>query len=270
MDQELSLFADAEQTLSASDLERPLPDPNLPWDARGILQTSKFLLETQRLLRAWHNLAVEACNDNNAHARDAALGLILYHFICLNLTASFADIERLASRESLGASSWQQSLQTERCIRSRQETIFHSGQALRYLRAVNADARPWWWPTAVHRAILTLWAASTLGLSPWRQGSVDTQPGASMPASELSVVAIDNTAPENPAFGDANWSEKHMLVLARQDEGAVALSDAMGILQYGISLINSFPGSVEGEAVVAKLKALGQVWKGSNGSHVYL
>ncbi|KAM0248647.1 hypothetical protein ACHAQJ_009389 [Trichoderma viride] len=363
-DQELSLFYDVEQTLFASDLEQPLPDPNLPWNTRTMIQSSNLylidglypdvnteealgfelrptlnqllkdflhgtlpdrvpprhlqlllhplqalvhhsysllswarssssqvlietansnLLETQRLLRAWYCLAAEPCNEST-HTNDVAFGLILYHFIHLNLAARFVDIERLADRGSLSLSFWQQSLQNERCIHSRQEAIFHCGQALRYLRAANVDMRPWWWPTAVHRAILTLWAAATLGpgLSPennkaslfpledaWQQSSMDLEQETNMSTPELSIIAIDNTTPDDAVFSDTNWSEKHMLVLTRQDEGVVVLTDAMGILQYGIALINAFPSSFEGEAVIIKLKNIGQAWEASNGSHVY-
>lgn len=364
MDQELSLFHDTEQTLSACDLERPLPDPNLPWDTRNILQTSNLylldglyadvrteealdfefrptlnqlfkdflrgtlsnkvpprhlqlilqplqalvrhsqsllswarhtsspvlsetanstLLETQRLLRLWYSLAMEACNENVC-LHDIALGLILYHFTCLNLVASFVDIERLADRESLSISFWEQSLRNDRSIHSRQDAIFHCGQALRYLRDVNVDTPPWWWPTAVHRAILTLWAASILGPGPshdkptasafssnvsWPRDSMDIEPETDMSTPELSIVAIDNITAEDPALSDVNWGERHVLVLTRQDEGVVVLTEATDILQYGISLINAFPSSVEGEAVATKLKDLGQAWEGRNGGQVY-
>lgn len=361
MDQELSLFYDAEQTLSASDLERPLPDPNMSCDTRNICQASNLyliggtspntkpeqavalfelwptlnqilkdfvhgtllsrvpsrhlqlllhplqalvhhaqnlltlarcssspalsesantsLLETQRLLRAWHSLAIEDCNEN-VYMHDTTLSLIIYHFICLNLAASFVDIERLADRVNLSTSFWQRSLQNEKCIHNRQEAIFHCGQALRYLRAVNADLRPWWWPTAVHRAILTLWAASTLGSVPshdndnsktaqafpardvWPQGSMDIEPDTTTNMPTPDIIAIDNITPEDLVFSDAHWSERYMLVLTHQDEGVVALTDAMGILEYGISLIQAFPSSFEGAAVITKLKDLGRVWGG--------
>ncbi|PTB59668.1 hypothetical protein M431DRAFT_545211 [Trichoderma harzianum CBS 226.95] len=363
MDHELSLFHDTEQTISACDLERPLPDPTLPWDTKTLSQTSDLylldglydnikteealdfefrptlnqlfkdflhgtlsktiqprhlqlllhplqalvhhsqsllswakhsyspilsdaanstLLETQRLLQEWHNLAIESHNEN-LYTQDTTPALILYHFTCLNLVANFVDIERLADRESLSISFWQQSLQNERSIFNRQDAIYHCGQALRYLRAINDDMRPWWWPTAVHRAILTLWAASTLGSSPghgkpapfspkdpWPRDSMDVDPRMNMSASpELSIVVIDNIAPEDPVLSDANWSERHMLVLTGQDEGVVVLSDAMGILHYGVSLINTCPSSVEGEAVVTKLMDLGQAWEGNKSSQMY-
>ncbi|KAM6487947.1 hypothetical protein HDV62DRAFT_396665 [Trichoderma sp. SZMC 28011] len=240
------------------------------------------LLETQRLLREWHNLAMESHNEN-LYTQDTTPALILYHFTYLNLVANFVDIERLADRETLSITFWQQSLQNERSIFNRQDTIFHCGQALRYLRAINDDTRPWWWPKAVYRAILTLWAASTLGSSPshgkpapfspkdsWPRDSMDVDPRMNMPATpEPSIVAIDNIIPEDPVFNDANWSERHMLVLTRQDEGVVVLNDAMGILQYGISLINASLSSVEGEAVVTKLMDLGQAWEGNKSSQMY-
>ncbi|RFU77585.1 transcription factor cmr1 [Trichoderma arundinaceum] len=361
MDQELSLFYDAEQTLSASDLEIPLPDPRSLGDTRNILQNSSLymidglcqelktkevlgykshptlnqmlkdllhgtltgrippqhlqlllhplhalvrhsqgllswancshspvlsntansnLQETQRLLRAWYSLAMEASSENT-YMHDTRLGLILYHFICLKQVAAFPDIERLAGRENLSASFWQQSLQNERCVRSLQEPIFHCGQALRHLRAVSADTRPWWWPTAVHRAILTLWAVSILwpgsnndepkasAFSSWRQGSIGMEPETNMLTPEISIIAIDNITPEDHVFSDPEWSEKHMLVLNCQGEGSVALNDGMSILQYGVSLIHSFPSSFEGEAVVMKLKDVGQAWEGSSHGHVY-
>ncbi|PTB64209.1 hypothetical protein BBK36DRAFT_1178629 [Trichoderma citrinoviride] len=230
------------------------------------------LLETQRLLRAWYRLALEA-QDEHAYMPDAdtTLGMVLYHLICLNLAASFVDIERLADRKNIGIGFWQQSLQQERSIYSRQQAIFHCGQALRYLRAVSIDSLPWWWPTAVHRAITTLWAASILGSGPtsfWPRDAMDivesggTNSSVVAPAPEPSIIAIDNVAPEDPAFGDANWSERHLLVLTAQDEagGVVVLTDATAVLRYGISLIRAFSSSVDGEAVVTKLKDLGQAW----------
>ncbi|KAL7820344.1 hypothetical protein V8C44DRAFT_79414 [Trichoderma aethiopicum] len=371
IDQELSLFHDTEQTLSTCDLERPLPDPNISWNRRNIIQDSHLylcdglyadakaqeafeydfrptlnqfykdlihdtssgrvpprhlrlllhplqalahqsrrlvsfanddsssvlcevanstLLETQRLLRAWYRLAMEA-QEETAYMPDAdtTLGMILYHLICLNLVASFVDIERLAERKSVGVRFWQQSLQHERSIYSRQQAIFHCGQALRYLRAVSIDSLPWWWPTAVHRATMTLWAASILETGPGQNGGappvyspqdfwprdhmdhMDIESGANLPvATEPSIVAIDNVAPEDPAFSDANWSERHLLALTSQDEGTfVGLTDAMGILQYGISLIHAFPSSVEGEAMVTRLKELGQAWERSNTGQTY-
>ncbi|TFB06070.1 hypothetical protein CCMA1212_002197 [Trichoderma ghanense] len=359
-DQELSLFHDTEQTLSACDLERPLPEPNISWNTKHIIQDSHLylsgglyadakaqeafeydfrptlsqlfkdllhdtssgrvpprhlrlllhplqalvhqsqrllslanpdsssvlsqaansaLLETQRLLRAWYRVAMEA-QEETAYMPDAdtTLGMILYHLICLNLVANSVDVERLADRQSIGTGFWQQSLQHERSIYSRQQVIFHCGQALRYLRAVSIDSLPWWWPTAVQRAITTLWAASILGPGPsedkettpvyspkvfWPRDPMDieTATNLSVAPEPSSIIAIDNVAPEDPAFSDANWSERHLLVLTSRDEGVVVLTDAMGILQYGISLIHAFPSSVDGEAKVAKLKDLGQAWE---------
>ncbi|KAK4063296.1 transcriptional regulator family: Fungal Specific TF [Trichoderma aggressivum f. europaeum] len=363
MDHELSLLYDTAQTISACDLGRPLPDPELPWDTKNLSQTSNLylldglyadikteetldfeprptlnqlfkdflhgtlpkrvpprhlqlllhplqalvhhsqsllylakhsyspvlsdaansaLLESQRLLQEWHSLAMQ-CHTENLYPQDTTPALILYHFTCLNLVANFVDIERLADRESLSITFWQQSLQNERSIFNRQDAIFHCGQALRYLRAINDDAHPWWWSTAVHRAVLTLWAASTLGSSPshgkpapfspkapWPRDSMDVDPRMNMSATpEPSIVAIDNITPEDPVLGDADWSERHMLVLTRQDEGAVVLSDAVGILQYGISLIKAFPSSPGGEAVVTKYMDLGQAWEGNKSSQMY-
>ncbi|KAL7938904.1 hypothetical protein V8C35DRAFT_289506 [Trichoderma chlorosporum] len=364
LDQELSLFYDVEHSISACDFERLLPNPELPWDTKNILQTSgsyllgnlhvdirtdktldfesrstlnqlfkDFLhgtlsrrvpprhfelllhplqalvyhsksllswikhgyspllsdaaestkLEAQRLLQEWYNIAIEAYNEHLS-IHDTTLALILYHFTYLNLISDFVDIERLADRENLSISFWKQSLQEERSICNRQDTIFHCGQALRYLRAINANTRPWWWPTAVHRAVLTLWAASTLGsgtnhgkaavFSPkdsWPRDCMDVEAGIGMAATppKLSIVAIDSIAPEDPILSDANWSERHMLVLTREDKGVVILSDAMGILQYGVSLINAFPSSVDGEAVVTKLKELGQAWARNNSNQMY-
>lgn len=218
---------------------------------------------------------------------DTTLGMSLYHLICLNLVSSFVDIERLAERKSIGVGVgfWQQSLQHERSIYSRQQAIFHCGQALRYLRAVSIGSLPWWWPTAVHRAIMTLWAASILGTGPsqneevppiyspkefWPRDPMDVASETNFSvATEPTIIAIDNVAPEDSAFGDANWSERHLLVLSSRDEGVVVLTDGAGILQYGISLIHAFPSSVDGEAMVTRLKELGQAWKPSNSEQMY-
>ncbi|KAM0459583.1 hypothetical protein ACHAPV_005294 [Trichoderma viride] len=361
LDQELSLFHDVEQTLSLSDLARPLPDPKLPWYSRTIIQaTCSYLIggtysdginpeeqpsfefrqtlkqlfqdfihgtlservpprhlqlllhplqalayhsrgllscakstasvvldgiaassvtEMERLLQSWYMLATEPHVEEDTCSNEIRLGLILYHFISLNLVANLVGIEQLTDpgTGTLDIGCWQHFLQNQECFRNRQEAIFHCGQALRHLRAVGVHAaRPWWWPTAVQRAVLTLWVASHLApisscpnipeassVFPmedfWQQSScMDMAPE----TSELCIVAIDGAAPEDACFRDADWSEKCIPVLTRLDEGVVVLTDAMGILEYGVSLINAFPGSPEGEAVVSTLKDLGQVWQG--------
>lgn len=361
LDQELSLFHDVEQTLSLSDLARPLPDPKLPWYSRTIIQaTCSYLIggtysdginpeeqpsfefrqtlkqlfqdfihgtlservpprhlqlllhplqalayhsrgllscakstasvvldgiaassvtEMERLLQSWYMLATEPHVEEDTCSNEIRLGLILYHFISLNLVANLVGIEQLTDpgTGTLDIGCWQHFLQNQECFRNRQEAIFHCGQALRHLRAVGVHAaRPWWWPTAVQRAVLTLWVASHLApisscpnipeassVFPmedfWQQSScMDMAPE----TSELCIVAIDGAAPEDACFRDADWSEKCIPVLTRLDEGVVVLTDAMGILEYGVSLINAFPGSPEGEAVVSTLKGLGQVWEG--------
>ncbi|KAK1250542.1 hypothetical protein MKX08_010545 [Trichoderma sp. CBMAI-0020] len=358
LDQELSLFHDVEQTLSLSDVARPLPDSKLPWYSRTIIQaTCSYLisgtysdtinpeeppsfefrqtlkqlfqdfihgtlservpprhlqlllhplqalayhsrgllscakstssialggiaassvLETERLLQSWYMLATEPHDEGDTCANDMRLGLILYHFIALNLAANSVGIEQLTdpATGALDIGYWQHVVQNQECFRNRQDAIFHCGQALRHLRAVGIDAaRPWWWPTAVQRAILTLWAASHLApINPcpnipeassvfpmenfWQQSSsMDMAPE----PSELCIVAIDGAVPEDACFRDANWSETCIPVLTCSDEGVVVLADAMSILEYGISLINAFPGSPEGEAVVSMLKGLGHV-----------
>ncbi|KAK6452678.1 hypothetical protein FP744_10008929 [Trichoderma asperellum] len=244
----------------------------------GIAASS--VLETERLLRSWYILATEAHNEQEAYTNDTIVSLILYHFIFLNLAANLADIERLTNPGILDLTFWQRFLQNQGGFRSRQEAIFHCGQALRHLRGVGAAARPWWWPAAVRRAILTLWAASHLapvnadpnipGASSsvfpmedvWQQNPMDVVPETNLSAPGLCIVAIDGVAPEDACFRNTNWSEKYIPVLTRLDEGVVVLTDAMGILEYGISLINAFPRSPEGESVVAMLKGLGQAWEG--------
>lgn len=249
-----------------------------PSEALGRIATSS-VLETERLLQSWYMLATEPHGEEDTCSNDIRLGLILYHFISLNLAANLVGIEQLTDpgTSTLDIGCWQHFLQNQECFRSHRNALFHCGQALRHLRAVGVNvARPWWWPTAIQRAILTLWTASHLapisscptipeassvfpmeGL--WQQSSsIDMVPE----TSELCIVAIDGAAPEDVCFRDVNWSEKYIPVLTRLDEGVVVLTDAMGILEYGISLINVFPGSPGGEAVVSLLKGLGQVWEG--------
>lgn len=248
-----------------------------PSEALGRIATSS-VLETERLLQSWYMLATETHDAEDACSNDVRLGLILYHFISLNLAVNLVGIEQLTDpgTGTLDIGCWQHFLQNLEYFRNRQEAIFHCGQALRHLRAVGADAeRPWWWPTAVQRVILTLWTASHLAPI----SSCPSIPGASsvfpmedlwqqsssmdmaLETSGLCIVAIDGAAPEDACFHDTDWSEKYIPVLTRLDEGVVVLTDAMGILEYGISLINAFPAP-EGEAVVSMFRGLGQVWNG--------
>ncbi|KAI2470680.1 hypothetical protein F4781DRAFT_421088 [Annulohypoxylon bovei var. microspora] len=86
--------------------------------------------------------------------------LITFHVINLNTVASIPDIEELARRELSDGEIRQFSQEAGCFVHSPKEAIFHAGRILHLLRTLDRKTRPPWWPAALYRSTLCLWACS--------------------------------------------------------------------------------------------------------------
>ncbi|OTB20465.1 hypothetical protein K445DRAFT_86359 [Daldinia sp. EC12] len=98
--------------------------------------------------------------------------LITYHIIYLNTVTGFSDIESLARRR-LSDSRLQalSSSHVEQYIHCPDEALLHVGQILYLLRTLDKKVRPPWWPAALYRVTLTLWAISVFCGARWKLSS---------------------------------------------------------------------------------------------------
>jgi hypothetical protein len=114
--------------------------------------------EPRILLQQWYQISL--AQDQRQHqpvddAESSRLNLTLYHFLWLNTVADFGLVETYVYNDSSNKDP-----DVHRCIDDPVEARYHGALALRLLRTMSPELRPRWWPLAVYRATLILWAES--------------------------------------------------------------------------------------------------------------
>lgn len=224
--------------------------------------TLSRLEEVQQLLRKWFELTMTYYKANPA-CPVTRCNLVLYHLIALNAVTSFPEIERLARRENFDTTNtsphWELTLRHKRCIYSREEALFHSGQVFRHLRLMPNDRRPAWWATAMYRATLVVWVDSICKLDPNFQAADKTQQsGIGSPGAGL--VAIDQLPADDPTLGGYLYGSEGVGVLTRLDGGTFSLNKPEEILTYAVKNIESGFSSRIGDGIKRKIIALNNNW----------
>ncbi|KAL2171334.1 hypothetical protein VTG60DRAFT_3221 [Thermothelomyces hinnuleus] len=155
LDQELSLFHDTAPLFAITELQCPLPSPEVLWitpHPAGCPVTKESILhrldEVQALLQKWYDITMNY-SKTNPGCPATHCNLIMYHLVSLNTVADFSEIERLARREEFGGLRWELPIRHGKCIFHRQKTIIHCGQVIRLLRLMPKERRPAWWPAAM-------------------------------------------------------------------------------------------------------------------------
>lgn len=130
--------------------------------------------ELQSLLHRWLDLyqTCAATSDETNPSMNAAL--ITYHVLFLNSVTNFTEIEDVARKHFSDSELRNIPNLDARCIQSPDEAVLHAGQILHLLRALQQKARPPWWPAALYRATLILWAYSVFRGSVFRSPAVSS------------------------------------------------------------------------------------------------
>ncbi|KAI0847763.1 hypothetical protein F5Y00DRAFT_253762 [Daldinia vernicosa] len=154
--------------------------------------------EMQVLLHRWFSLycsrlrEVEQSNVSFNQFRSPLMTatLITYHIIYLNTVTGFTDIESLA-RRGLSDSRLQQlsSTRVEQYIHCPDEALLHIGQILYLLRSFDKKVRPPWWPAALYRVTLTLWAISVFCGARWK-----------LPSSTLVLIDVESRGDDDAVY----------------------------------------------------------------------
>ncbi|OTA99251.1 hypothetical protein M426DRAFT_90238 [Hypoxylon sp. CI-4A] len=128
--------------------------------------------EIRSLLHRWLNLYKASLSVSDSQDSVLVIStLIIYHAINLNTVVSISDIEELARRELSDREIRHYSQDAASLVHSPKEAIFHSGRILNLLRALDKKTRPPWWPAALYRATLALWACSVFYGPLWASSS---------------------------------------------------------------------------------------------------
>jgi hypothetical protein len=188
--------------------------------------------ELRALLARWRRLADRYLASHPSCAvTDAAL--VVFHLVSLNAAANLPEVERLARGEGFDGSLAQLAWRRRRCLDDAEEALFHAGQALRLVRGMPAGARPPWWPGAVYRAGMVLWAESLLRS---RGGQASMSP----PLTQQALVAIDALPSDHPLIVRFRSSKRDggTPVLARSDGSHLALDNEFAVLAHCVDIID--------------------------------
>jgi hypothetical protein len=228
--------------------------------------TQQRIHEIQVLLQQWYRLTM-ASTAKEPQCSLTRCNLVLYHLMYLNTVTNFAQIERLARREGMDEkSSLSQLALSEyhnRCILQHEEALIHSGQVLRLLRQMPRNRRPNWWPAAMYRAILVLWADSVtfLGHNDYKSGQLVETGSGGLGQYQPNLVPIDATNEIDPVLTACIWQSNATPVLTNVNGTAVGLGDPSAILTYGIKSADEADSSRFGDGIRRKLATLQANWQ---------
>lgn len=208
--------------------------------------------EIQELLKRWNNLAKEylqiypLCPIMEAN-------MVLFHLTSLNTVTNLPEIEQLARGESVDESYPQATELRERCISNVEMAIIHCGQVLRRIRGMRCPSRPLWWPAAIYRVALVLWANA---LTRQRSSSdcFSEQDDFLEPAN--STLAIDSLDEDHPAVIQYLSQHEGIPVLTGLGGTAVFLDHAKAILVHCIGVIDEGVPTRFGDGLRNKLERL--------------
>ncbi|CAH0056344.1 unnamed protein product [Clonostachys solani] len=125
--------------------------------------------------------------------------LITYHFICLETVIDMPAIENLARQRRPDSTIAQMDTALkDQYIQDLVPVLFHSGQILYLLRVLEQTSLPPWWPAAIYRVTMVLWATSVLFGSAWKQPS-----GVEL----LSPIIIDASLHDDDSNLSPLWQE---------------------------------------------------------------
>ena len=231
--------------------------------------TEAEMEKMQALLRRWHGLyqilryEVTVVDD---HTRDLSLlaGLLTYHVIGLNTVSSVIDIENVARQRLSDARLRRLSPNISgRCIQDTEQSLFHAGQIIYLLRTLKKKARPPWWPAALYRATLVIWAASLFKGMLWKKTSLqrcwvidaEQTDEAFGPAARTDVVLDESCRYRDVICLDSRPTTPLLSGLG-DNSGPVALNDPIVSLETCILAFGREVTTRFSEGVCGKLEQL--------------
>lgn len=282
-----------------------LPTRHRRSSSRGVTKsgTMQRLEEVQALLQRWYELSVSLSKaTNQGECNVTHCNLILYHLISLNAVTDFPEIESIARQEGFdpscsgrpgvisgNISTWDLSLRYKRAVYAREEALFHSGQSLRLLQAMEKGRRPSWWSAALYRATMVCWVeglarSTTVSLNELPLDSVHFSSNATNQTSHTvsagSPVAvhdesrsnistgtsldvpIDRTTPEDPTVYAFLCRGEGTPVLSwpAQPNCTVPLDRPGEVLKYACEILSKETSTRLGDGIRRKLIRLSEMW----------
>ena len=193
------------------------------------------LEEVQSILQDWYTMCSRSMGRTNTFDPATCANLVTYHLISLNTMTYFREMELFArgelQREEFRQSYWAR----VRCVEEAARIWFHCGQVIRLVRVMPEAQKPPWWPAAIYRVAIIMWATSIANTN--RQQA----PPNSGRGSPDDTFVIDGMTPEHPSILRYLRYHEGIPVLSKRDGGFWSLEVPGDTLKHCMEVLNEEP-----------------------------
>lgn len=209
------------------------------------------LEEVQSILQDWYTMCSRAAGKASSFDPATCANLVSYHLISLNTMTNFREMERFArgelQREDFGLSYWVRI----RCVEEATRIWFHCGQVIRLVRVMPKAREPSWWPAAIYRVAIIMWATSNANMKGQQV------PPLSGRESSDDTVLIDALTPEHPSILRYIRYHEGIPVLSRRGGGFSSLEVPENTLKHCLEVLSEDTAATRlAEGIKSRLKDL--------------
>ena len=195
------------------------------------------LEEVQYILQDWYTMCSRSTGKASSFDPPTCANLVNYHLISLNTMTSFREMERFArgelQREEFRRSYWVR----VRCIEDAARIWFHCGQVIRLVRVMPEAQQPPWWPAAIYRVAIVMWATSNANMKGQQL------PPMSGKGSSDDTFVIDSLTPEHPSILRYMRYREGIPVLSRRVGGFLSLEVPENTLKHCLEVLSEEPAT---------------------------
>lgn len=196
--------------------------------------------EVQSILQDWYTMCTRSAGKAGSFDPATCANLVNYHLISLNTMTNFRETEQFARgelpRDEFRHSYWVRVRGVEEAPR----IWFHCGQVIRLVRAMPEAQKPPWWPAAIYRVAIVMWATSHANL----KGQQGPPPGLSRGfSSSDDTFMIDSLTPEHPSILRYMRYREGVPVLSRRGGGFVPLDVPENTVQHCLEVLTEEPAA---------------------------
>lgn len=195
------------------------------------------LEEVQSTLQDWYAMCSRSVGKTDGFDPATCANLVTYHLISLNTMTRFREME-LFARGELHRDEFRHSYWVRvRCIEEAARIWFHCGQVIRLVRAMPEPQKPPWWPAAIYRVAIILWATSNANMDPQQP-----TPALSRGSSDDTFV-VDGLTPEHPSMLRYLRYREGIPVLSTRGGGFLSLEVPGDTLKHCLEVLSEEPAT---------------------------
>ena len=197
------------------------------------------LEEVQTILQDWYMMCSRSTGKTSAFDGATCANLVTYHLISLNTMTYFREMEKFA-RGELQPEEFQRSYWGRvRCVEEAARIWFHCGQVIRLARAMPGAQKPAWWPAAIYRVAIIMWATSNANMDRHQLA-----PTLGRGSSDDTFV-IDGLTPEHPSMLRYLRYREGTPVLSKPSGGFVSLDVPGDTVKHCVEVLREDPATTK-------------------------